>query len=281
MPGNWTTFKFPVRVLRFLAFPLLLLSINTAANIGKSVAAEASPPSPPSHTPNPIDILEQLRAKMRPTDDEINKMKSGGTAEHIAGLGSNNNLVRIKAESLLVENPTNESIVALIQSLHNPNALIRHGAAYVLGRLKERSAVEPLFEALNDEDASTRFQSIVSIIEITSPDVSPDVLTWLEHNPPPDVDFTVIIIAFIVNYGIHGSEGLIIRWLDIIWAKDQTDDKDYMRGVIDNLLNCGNQILIDGSRQWAVIHGYRIVLGRPEVWMQWGQSALTAPIVDK
>jgi HEAT repeat protein len=57
----------------------------------------------------------------------------------------------------------------LIQALKDNSSLVRQGAAFVLGYLKEPRAVEPLIQSLKDEDKYVRKAAAKSLGDIGSP----------------------------------------------------------------------------------------------------------------
>ncbi|MDD3985188.1 MAG: HEAT repeat domain-containing protein [Methanobacterium sp.] len=60
---------------------------------------------------------------------------------------------------------------SLIEKLLNPDSAIRVDAALELGKLQEKSAIEPLIKTLDDENPSVRFQASKSLAEIGKPAV--------------------------------------------------------------------------------------------------------------
>lgn len=98
---------------------------------------------------------------------------------------------RIRAIFGLKALHTNDTVQALERSLRSdPSALVRHEIAYVLGQMREKSAIPTLETTLNDvdEDVMVRHEAAEALGAIGDPSTLP-ILETYTHNPqvPPEL----------------------------------------------------------------------------------------------
>ena len=88
-----------------------------------------------------------------------------------------------------------------------PDSRSRRNAAIVLGLLKNKSAAEPLAEALDDEDAEVRSRSAYALGEITSPEA---VESLIEKLRDPDDEVRIFSARALGEIGdVRAAEPLI------------------------------------------------------------------------
>ena len=71
--------------------------------------------------------------------------------------------VRLHAAEALGKIGDERAVEPLIEALNDEDASVRRGAAVALGRLGAERAVEPLIEALNDEEGHVRRGAAVAL----------------------------------------------------------------------------------------------------------------------
>jgi hypothetical protein len=86
-------------------------------------------------------------------------------AELIAKLGSADLLQRQHARLILAFR-AEESIPALLEALHSPNAVTREEAVQVLGDIRAPGAISALIDMLMDENTGVRWVAMESIVRI-------------------------------------------------------------------------------------------------------------------
>jgi hypothetical protein len=134
-------------------------------------------------------------------------------------------------------------------------------------------AVEPLLSALNasvsqkckhPEDKCDRFWVANAMEYLEYKGVRDQRIVQFLEESWKARDFVAISGAFdyYIRKGAPGSEGLLIEVMN----------SDWNRGLVEKLLNCGNDYLESAARSWAYARGYRIVEKRNYLpgGLQWG-----------
>ena len=128
--------------------------------------------------------------------------------------------------------------------LKDPDAIMRQGAAYALGVIKDAHAVAPLIAALNDPIAGVRQNAAEALVKIADPHGADVVLMTLKTGK---VKLTIGIYRGIKQYESVAEDILIA-------ALARSDDSD----VAEEFLNTGSEEQKAAARKWADAHGYAI-----------------------
>jgi len=212
---------------------------------------------------------------------DIEELKSNQDVEGLIkalGYKSEDYLIPNNAAFALVE-IGEPAVEPLIDALKNENIDIRQRAAFALGNIGDKRAVEPLIEALNDElvrsnaatalgkigdaraveplieafkDEYEKVQQKVSgaidvtgaIAEIGEPAVEPLIATLKNENS----QVRNIAVDTLIKIGDTSAIEPLIEVLN------KYNDKN----IAEDFLNCGNVQLEEAARHWAASKGYVI-----------------------
>ena len=123
-------------------------------------------------------------------------------------------------------------------------------------------AMPDLTAALHSDDAGIRFGAADALVAMqkTNPALVVDFMSALEDN---SLKFIADNYAFYIRLGKEGTEPTLVRALDKYGDKPMALD----------YLNCGNDQLETGAKNWADKHGYTVITqpgtaGGP----QWGEG---------
>jgi HEAT repeat protein len=158
----------------------------------------------------------------------------------IAAMKSDSTGGRIEAEKVLgrIGAP---AVVSLLEALKDENAFVRTGAAEALGQIKDSSAVDPLIAALKDGDPNVQAAALTALVQIGG---------TAREAALTDENLAIIANAYasLITIGAQDSEALLIKSLNQFGGKE----------MLEAFLNCGNTLLEDAGREWAVSRGYTI-----------------------
>ncbi len=91
--------------------------------------------------------------------------------------------VRVFTINSIVDNNKRETaVIAVINSLLDDNGEVRARAAWALGKIQSKVAIEPLIQSLNDDNYNVRKNSLRSLGELVAIDSIQDIVMKLEDN---------------------------------------------------------------------------------------------------
>ncbi|MBN2242600.1 MAG: HEAT repeat domain-containing protein [Acidobacteria bacterium] len=231
----------------------------------------------------------------------------------IRAMDDENLLVRRSAAEALGRIGDAEAVDALIEAAKDGNAIFRRSAIEALGRIGDAKAVEPLIEALRDEDMYIRNGAAYSLTRIGQPALPwlvgalrdwalgpriPEILRELDWQPSSDEERVWVMVAE------RNRQALAENWdtarrvfMDSLKSGDNRDVQNAVFALIrigrdetigelvqvlqekgtfaiaEVYLNCGNDILRDAARDWALKNGAGIEIGDSGLVIEWGGLA--------
>jgi HEAT repeat protein len=208
-----------------------------------------------------IDVLKSgnhlARANAARALGEIKDPRAiGPLIDSLADAGWDDEKMVIEALAKISQPAVGPLIAALKDKGRLPR--IRRNAAKALGRIKARSAVEPLVEALEDTEISVRMSAASALAEIKR---SRAIEVLLSKSRSRDLAVVAGAYRFFIARGEGGTESVLIEALD----------KYGDAGMAKDFLNCGNARLNDRAGKWLSRHGYVVIpTSQRESPLRWG-----------
>ena len=140
----------------------------------------------------------------------------------------------------------NPSVESLINLLYSEKPILRETACYVLGEIGSVDAVEPLIERLNDEDYDVRFSAGEALNKI---ETNPEIESMIAAFENEDLNITAKYYVYYILRGEPGTESILIKALN----------KYGNVTMVEDYLNCGNELLEDAAETWAENNGYMVI----------------------
>jgi HEAT repeat protein len=163
----------------------------------------------------------------------------------IAALKDKESYIRIEASGVLgrIRTPAVGPLIAVLKD-DDPSA--RSGALDALGTIGT-PAVRPLIAALKDKEPHVRIGAAAALGKIKDAPATEALMAALKDE---NLEIIAAAYSFFIQKGVSGSETLLIKALD--------EYGDRTQGMAQDFLNCGNVLLAEAGKKWAIKYGQDI-----------------------
>ena len=180
------------RTKELTIFPILFCIVI----VGCATTIQQKPPSPSEKIDQLVQHYEKTK-DIRPLID---------------ALGDTDHMVRMAAARILGETRNPLAVDPLVLTLRtDKHYAVREEAAYALGQIKDRSAVEALVEALGDVDSGVQRIAAASLGEIKDPRAIEPLVFTLKEQRDPLVRSTVLAALDKIGWKISSEEIAVMQ----------------------------------------------------------------------